>query len=36
MQIWQFLTIELWMQTFLDGGARKFETKDLTAQVATA
>jgi asparagine synthase (glutamine-hydrolysing) len=22
MQIWQFLTLELWMQTFLDGGAR--------------
>ncbi len=27
MQIWQFLTLELWMQTFLDGGARKFETE---------
>jgi asparagine synthase (glutamine-hydrolysing) len=25
MQIWQFLTLELWMQTFLDGGAGKFE-----------
>jgi len=23
MQIWQFLTLELWMQTFLDGGARR-------------
>ena len=23
MQLWQFLTLELWMQTFLDGGARK-------------
>ena len=22
MQIWQFLTLELWMQTFLDGGGR--------------
>lgn len=27
MQIWQFLTLELWMQTFLDGGSRKFETE---------
>ena len=23
MQIWQFLTLELWMQTFLDGGAKQ-------------
>jgi hypothetical protein len=22
MQIWQFLTLELWMQVFLDGGSR--------------
>jgi asparagine synthase (glutamine-hydrolysing) len=37
MQIWQFLTLELWMQTFLDGGARKFGS-DLSscARVATA
>ncbi len=21
MQIWQFLTLEIWMQTFLDGSA---------------
>jgi asparagine synthase (glutamine-hydrolysing) len=37
MQIWQFITLELWMRTFLDGGARKFET-DLSscARVATA
>jgi asparagine synthase (glutamine-hydrolysing) len=27
MQIWQFLTLELWMQTFLEGGARKFESE---------
>ena len=27
MQLWQFLTLELWMQTFLDGGARKFESE---------
>jgi asparagine synthase (glutamine-hydrolysing) len=26
MQIWQFLTLELWMQTFLDGGTRDFES----------
>lgn len=37
LQIWQFLTLELWMQTFLDGGARKFETELLQMpQVATA
>lgn len=36
MQIWQFLTLELWMQTFLDGGARKFEAEMLSAQMATA
>jgi asparagine synthase (glutamine-hydrolysing) len=37
MQLWQFLTLELWMQTFLDGGARKFEREALQPiQVATA
>jgi asparagine synthase (glutamine-hydrolysing) len=37
LQLWQFLTLELWMQTFLDGGARKFETELLrTPQTATA
>ena len=37
LQLWQFLTLELWMQTFLDGGARRFETDLLhTPQVATA
>jgi hypothetical protein len=37
MQIWQFLTLELWVQAFLDGNARKFES-DLLApqQAATA
>jgi asparagine synthase (glutamine-hydrolysing) len=25
MQLWQFITLELWMQTFLDGGASEFE-----------
>jgi asparagine synthase (glutamine-hydrolysing) len=36
MQIWQFLTLELWQQTFLDGGARRFESDLLPRQVATA
>ena len=37
MQLWQFLTLELWMQTFLDGGARKFESELAPPpQVATA
>src|SRR2546425_933861 len=37
MQMWQFLTLELWMQTFLDGGAKRIAT-DLThvSQTATA
>jgi len=26
MQIWQFLTLEFWMQTFLDGSAKKHAT----------
>ena len=34
MQIWQFLTLELWMQTFLDGGARAFEAPLLAARQA--
>jgi asparagine synthase (glutamine-hydrolysing) len=37
LQIWQFLTLELWMQTFLEGGARKFESEGFqVSQVATA
>lgn len=37
MQIWQFLTLELWMQTFLDGGARNIEAELIHArQAATA
>jgi asparagine synthase (glutamine-hydrolysing) len=37
MQLWQFLTLELWIQTFLNGGARKFEPESLPPQqVATA
>lgn len=23
MQIWQFLTLELWMQNFLEGGSKQ-------------
>ncbi len=37
LQLWQFLTLELWMQTFLDGGAHEFETELFrTPQVSTA
>jgi asparagine synthase (glutamine-hydrolysing) len=37
MQLWQFLTLELWMRVFLDGGARKFEMESLApGEVATA
>jgi len=37
MQLWQFLTLELWMQIFLDGGSRKFESEMAPPpQVATA
>ena len=36
MQLWQFLTLELWSQIFLDGGARRFEAEVLAPQVATA
>ena len=36
MQVWQFLTLELWMQTFLDGGAEKFECEMIPRYVATA
>jgi asparagine synthase (glutamine-hydrolysing) len=37
MQLWQFLTLELWMQNFLDCGAQKFEAELLNpTQVATA
>jgi asparagine synthase (glutamine-hydrolysing) len=37
MQLWQFLTLELWLQVFFDGGAEKFESTSLESQkVATA
>jgi asparagine synthase (glutamine-hydrolysing) len=32
MQIWQLLTLETWMQLFLDGGARGFAEKTLAQQ----
>jgi asparagine synthase (glutamine-hydrolysing) len=34
MQIWQFLTLELWMQTFLDGGAKRLASETIHAQQA--
>ncbi|HEY4905407.1 MAG TPA: asparagine synthase (glutamine-hydrolyzing) [Candidatus Sulfotelmatobacter sp.] len=36
MQLWQFITLELWMQTFLDGGAREFEHDLVVPQSAIA
>jgi asparagine synthase (glutamine-hydrolysing) len=37
MQVWQFLTLEIWMQVFLDGGSAAFEsTMPFTRQAATA
>ena len=31
MQIWQLLTLEIWMQLFMDGGARSFAEQKLDA-----
>jgi asparagine synthase (glutamine-hydrolysing) len=31
MQIWQLLTLEIWMQLFLDGGARAFAERQIRA-----
>jgi asparagine synthase (glutamine-hydrolysing) len=37
MQIWQFLTLELWMQTFLDGRSKVWASENFhPRQVATA
>jgi asparagine synthetase B (glutamine-hydrolysing) len=36
MQIWQFLRLELWMQSFIDGRAQNFEAELLPRQVASA
>jgi len=35
MQIWQLLTLEIWMQLFLDGGARSFAQKKIDASQLT-
>jgi hypothetical protein len=35
MQIWQFLTLEIWMQTFLDASASQHRMTDLAGR-ATA
>ncbi|MGA7970117.1 MAG: asparagine synthase (glutamine-hydrolyzing) [Terriglobales bacterium] len=35
MQIWQLLTLEIWMQLFLDGGARAFADKALSRRTTT-
>jgi asparagine synthase (glutamine-hydrolysing) len=32
MQLWQFLTLELWMQVFLDGGWKQMSTESMFAQ----
>src|SRR3984893_5556830 len=31
MQIWQLLTLEIWMQLFLDGGSRAFAQRQIDA-----
>ncbi|MGA8428469.1 MAG: asparagine synthase (glutamine-hydrolyzing) [Candidatus Sulfotelmatobacter sp.] len=36
MQLWQLITLELWMQTFIDGGARAFEGDFAVPQSAIA
>jgi asparagine synthase (glutamine-hydrolysing) len=35
MQIWQLLTLEIWMQLFLDGGSRAFSQPPIAAQQLT-
>jgi asparagine synthase (glutamine-hydrolysing) len=36
LQIWQFLTLELWMQTFLDGGGKCMADAAIHAQMAAS
>jgi asparagine synthase (glutamine-hydrolysing) len=36
MQIWQFLTLELWMRMFIDGGSQKLGADLIQSQAATA
>ncbi|MGP0097219.1 MAG: asparagine synthase (glutamine-hydrolyzing) [Terriglobales bacterium] len=31
MQVWQLLTLEIWMQLFIDGGARAFSARQIEA-----
>ena len=35
MQIWQLLTLEIWMQLFLDGGAKSFAERQIGAPQVT-
>jgi asparagine synthase (glutamine-hydrolysing) len=35
MQVWQFLTLELWSQVFLDGGSRQMADNTIQTQAAT-
>lgn len=35
MQIWQLLTLEIWMQLFLDGGAKSFAERQIGKQQLT-
>ena len=35
MQIWQLLTLEIWMQLFLDGGAKSFAERQIGASQVT-
>lgn len=35
MQIWQLLTLEIWMQLFIDGGARSFAQQQIDAAQLT-
>jgi asparagine synthase (glutamine-hydrolysing) len=36
MQIWQLLTLEIWMQLFLDGGAKSFAQRQIDAPQRTS
>jgi hypothetical protein len=35
MQIWQLLTLEIWMQLFLEGGAKSFAERQIGKQHLT-
>jgi asparagine synthase (glutamine-hydrolysing) len=35
MQVWQLLTLEIWMRLFLDGGAKSFAQRQIGAQQLT-